>query len=360
KTATLTAAGEASFGAITYTEADAGKTYTYTITENGFGDGWTGTGDVTATVVVEDNGNGTLKTTVTYNNDDTITNTYKAEGEAEIEVIKELEGSDWPEGETLTLTLTGEGGTLPETRTVELTAAGTATFDPISYTEADAGKTYTYTITEDGFGPGWTGSGSVTATVEVTDNGDGTLSTDITYSPEDATIINTYKPLPTWIDPPVKKIVNGDPPPTAETFNFTMTAGSDDTPMPDGKKGGTKSMSIKGAGEKEFGVIEYTEPGTYTYTITELAGSNKNYTYDSTSYTITVEVTDEGGQLVATVTGGENEAGLVTFTNTYRKPPTPPKPPVVPKTGDDTPQTGMLFLLGAALLGYGVYRRRKA
>ena len=46
---------------------------------------------------------------------------------------------------------------MPAETSKVLTAAGTADFGNISYTEADAGRTYTYTITEttDGFGEGW-------------------------------------------------------------------------------------------------------------------------------------------------------------------------------------------------------------
>ena len=92
------------------------------------------------------------------------------------------------------MTLSGEGGTLPESKTVTLTEAGTVAFDAITYDESDAGQTYTYTISEDGFGGNWSSSGKVTATVEVTDNGDGTLATAITYAPKDKTITNKYTP----------------------------------------------------------------------------------------------------------------------------------------------------------------------
>jgi hypothetical protein len=191
-TATLSAAGDVTFGPIELDESDAGKTYTYTVSEDGFGGAWTGSGPVTATVVVTDNGDGTLTADVSYSPEDaTITNTYKAEGEAVLEVTKAIAGAAWPEGETITMTLSGTGGTLPAEKTVTLTSGSKATFGAIKYTEADAGKTYTYTISEDGFGTGWSSSGDVTATVKVTDNGDGTLATEVTYSPESDIITNT-------------------------------------------------------------------------------------------------------------------------------------------------------------------------
>ena len=51
---------------------------------------------------------------------------------------------------------------MPKTTTVTLTAAGKAEFGPIDYDESDIGKIYTYTISEDGFGGAWSGSGDIT------------------------------------------------------------------------------------------------------------------------------------------------------------------------------------------------------
>lgn len=55
------------------------------------------------------------------------------------------------------------------------------------------------------------------------------------------------------------------------------------------------------SGKIKFDDIEYTEEGTYTYTITEVAGSDKHISYDKTVRTITVVVTlDDNFNLVAT------------------------------------------------------------
>ena len=103
----------------------------------------------------------------------------------------------WPSGATATFTVTAAEGTpMPENTSVTLTEAGTATFGPINYTEAHAGKTYEYTITESGsnFPNGWSASpASITATVAVTDKGDGTLETTVTYDPSNKKITNKYK-----------------------------------------------------------------------------------------------------------------------------------------------------------------------
>ena len=309
-TATLSAAGEVSFGPIAYSNTDAGKTYTYTISEDGFGDGWTGSGEITATVAVTDNGDGTLGTTVTYSPENaTITNTYVAEGEAVIEVTKELSGAAWPAGKTLTFTLSGEGGTLPETKTVELTAAGKATFGAITYNESDIGKTYTYTISEDGFGAGWTGSGSITARVAVTDNGDGTLATEVTYTPDTATITNTYNAEGEASIVVTKKLV-GTTWPTGKTLTFTL-AGAGGAPMPT-----SATATLSAEGNVTFGPIAYDESDagkTYTYTISE-DGFGTGWTGSGT-VTANVTVSDKGdGTLETTVTYSPEDAVI---TNTY-------------------------------------------
>ena len=309
-TATLSAAGEVSFGPIAYSNTDAGKTYTYTISEDGFGDGWTGSGEITATVAVTDNGDGTLGTTVTYSPENaTITNTYVAEGEAVIEVTKELSGAAWPAGKTLTFTLSGEGGALPETKTVELTAAGKATFGAITYNESDIGKTYTYTISEDGFGAGWTGSGSITARVAVTDNGDGTLATEVTYTPDTATITNTYNAEGEASIVVTKKLV-GTTWPTGKTLTFTL-AGAGGAPMPT-----SATATLSAEGNVTFGPIAYDEGDvgkTYTYTISE-DGFGTGWTGSGT-VTANVTVSDKGdGTLETTVTYSPEDAVI---TNTY-------------------------------------------
>ncbi len=313
ETRTLTEPGTATFGEITYTEADAGKTYTYTISEDGFGDGWTGSGDITATVVVTDNGNGTLKTEITYSpEDDTITNTYEAEGTAVLKAIKAIEGAGWPENGKITFTLAGEGGTLPETKTVTLTEPGTATFGAITYDESDVGKTYTYTITEDGFGDGWTADPGkvITATVVVSDNGDGTLKTEITYSPTDDTITNVYEAEGEAVLKAVKKVSGAGWP---ENGKITFTLAGEGGTLPE-----TKAITLTEPGTATFGAIKYDESDagkTYTYTITE-DGFGDGWTADPGKViTATVKVTDNGdGTLKTEVTySPEND----TITNVY-------------------------------------------
>gem|GEM_PF-4442306 len=119
-----------------------------------------------------------------------------------------------------------------------------------------------------------------------------------------------------------------------------------------------------------FPSIPFTEAGTYTYTISEVAGSDTNHvTYDSATYQVTVTVTDDNGQLKAEATDDNP-----TFTNTYTPdaPPTPKpddntpmktfvkKVTEMPETGDYTPLLPIALALAGsgAVIAYGMKRRR--
>ncbi len=93
-----------------------------------------------------------------------------------------------------------------------------------------------------------------------------------------------------------KRIVKGNPS-TDETFAFELIPDEDTFPMPEGS-GEFTQLNIVGAGTASFGTWTYTKPGVYTYQIKEVAGSNKDYTYDATVYTITDTVTlNDSGDL---------------------------------------------------------------
>ena len=251
-TATFNEAGTQAidFGKISFIKAG---TYSYKVKETTIsGGGWTCDNteyDVEVTVSVDDNGKLTAEVTKVAK----ITNKYEPTGSVELEATKKISGAAWPEGETITFTLAGEGGTLPETKTAELTAPGTAKFDAITYTEADIDKTYTYTITEDGFGDGWTADPtSITATVKVEDNGDGTLKTTVTYDPADKTITNKYAAEgEETIE--VTKALEGADWPEGKTLTVTL-AGEDGAPMPE-----TTEVKLTAAGKATFGPIAYDE-----------------------------------------------------------------------------------------------------
>ena len=81
-----------------------------------------------------------------------------------------------------------------------------------------------------------------------------------------------------------------------------------------------KDGNVVSTGENEadgtitFKPITYTEAGTYVYTIAEVNSGMAGVTYDTTTYTATVTVVDNGeGQLEASV----SYSGTVTFRNSY-------------------------------------------
>ncbi len=102
---------------------------------------------------------------------------------------------------------------------------------------------------------------------------------------------------------------------------------------------GTKTFTI----ENVLAGITYTEVGNHAYRVIEIKGQVANVTYDRTVYTFNVAVTDNGGQLVATVTDRSNASITdgsyeVTFNNTYHTAPVSldVKKIVDNKSGDDT------------------------
>ncbi len=177
-------------------------------------------------------------------------------------------------------------------------------FAPQIFTEAG---TYYYLIGEiDG---GLTGvdyaANQYMLTVVVTDNGSGALQAsatlkqrtasdaafgaDAAYTDTGVTFTNIYKPLETQLTLEAAKELTGRNLKDGE-FSFVVKQG--DTVV---------STGINDAdGKVAFRPITYTEAGTYTYTITEVNGGLKGVEYDTTSYTVTVEVVDDKGQLEAT------------------------------------------------------------
>jgi len=176
------ASGKVTFAPLTYTLADAGKTFTYTVSEvAGSEKGITYDSKVyDVTVKVTDNGDGTLSADVTGASDLKFTNTYTTnKATAALVATKVLENKDLKADEFSFELKDSDGKVL---QTVKNDAEGKITFAPLTYTLADAGKTFDYTVSEAaGSESGITYDNRVyDVTVKVTDNGDGTLSADVT------------------------------------------------------------------------------------------------------------------------------------------------------------------------------------
>lgn len=111
------------------------------------------------------------------------------------------------------------------------------------------------------------------------------------YSVESAKVENAFK---------VQKKISGRNWTTSDAFTMTLTA-QGETPMPKGAKDGVATIMLsKDVQVGNFGTIEYTKPGTYTYVIAEQTGDETALTFSKATYRATVTVTDDGaGKLSA-------------------------------------------------------------
>lgn len=111
------------------------------------------------------------------------------------------------------------------------------------------------------------------------------------YSVESTKVENAFK---------VQKKISGRNWMTSDAFTMTLTA-QGEAPMPKGVKDGVSTIGLhKDAQVGNFGTIEYTKPGTYTYVITERSGDEAALTFSKATYRATVTVTDNGaGKLSA-------------------------------------------------------------
>jgi pilin isopeptide linkage protein len=104
-------------------------------------------------------------------------------------------------------------------------------------------------------------------------------------------------------------------------------------------KEGSRTLQTKtndASGNVSFDTIEYTSPGTYTYTIEEVKGNDATVTYDTHAARVTVRVTeDSNGNLSASATYDSSSGA--TFNNTAGK--VPPTPTPTPGTPAATPAT---------------------
>lgn len=189
------------FGKIRYTAAG---TYKYEIRENaGNTVGMTYDSHVaTAEVTVTEDGEGKLTANVTKKENGRFTNTYRTElnytAAGGLKLSKSLSGRPMTEGQfTFTVTPADEAsanalGLLPGANNFKSPATAEATVGlidilaghEVKFTQADAGKTFTYTVAEKNDGkPGYTYDDAVrTVTIAVADDGAGTLTATTTVS----------------------------------------------------------------------------------------------------------------------------------------------------------------------------------
>ncbi len=296
-----------------------------------------------------------------------------------VEKTMDTNGHDIPEGyeQTFSFTLTqtegpdGVAEVVEEPQTVELKVtpeegktfkngpvSGTKSFDTVTFKEPG---TYKFTISEvrgDTDPTGYTYDTTeyiVTVVVEDVAAKDGNLQKTVTVEKKvgrftaggpaaaDDTaytfeFTNTYKPVPTEVVLDVKKHIDaaaeqgGYTYPEDTTFTFVLekdlgssgrfsmgevlenqavTLEANDTKP--GVEAGTTEGSVS------FAPLKYEKAGTYKYRIREERGDTAGFTYDSTIWLVTVEVTDNKGRLGAAVTyrNGDSTNDAAEFTNKY-------------------------------------------
>lgn len=313
--------------------------FTLTKREQG-GKALSGEGGSISGTIAKQNADGTLADA----NKLVFTNTYSVKSPVTLTnafwAQKVLQGRDWKDGDSFKIYLRADKGTPMPDGAENAPVSGMKQvvkpvengdkfdFGEIEYTKPG---TYTYLIAEatpsqndaswlPGFGYS---SASYRVTVTVSDNGDGTLSqpavkmeqtyTDDGVSHEDnpikvadkiAKITNTYHPKETSVTLKAKKRFTGGEL-AGNDFTFQLLDN-------DGKE--LQAVQNDKDGKVAFAAIDYATPGDHDYAIREVAGNDSTVVYDAKDVKVHVKVTDEKGELRATVTY-DGEKAVPTFTN---------------------------------------------
>ena len=327
--------------------APRSHTFTYTVTESGTAPGVTNDANTARKVsyTVTDDGAGHLSVKRDGGDgaDFTFTNTYSvtptdSSVTDQVTTVKRLTGRDLAAGE-FTFELLEDGVTVASGTN---DASGNVTLSPIRY---EAPGTHTYTLREAcpnalGLYKGVTYDGTTyTVVTTVSDNGDGTLTAThkLEGTTESAGFTNKYHAMPTQVSIGAIKVLEGRELKKDE-FSFKLVGEDIES-----------TVTNDADGKINFDKFEYSEPGTYVYTISEVKGDEAGMTYDKSVFTATVNVVDDGeGNLKANVafTKGDKSVEGIVFNNTYKKPETPvPTPdPGTPKTVTNIVKTVKGFL----------------
>lgn len=314
----------------------------------------------TIETAITDNGDGTLKaehvlkdakgaTSATFENSYSVT---PADADLDFDLSKVISGRDWTDGDEFSFTITApDGAPLPDPATVTVSkhdakdGIAAIKFGKIRYT---ATGTYKYEIRENaGSTVGMTYDAHVaTAEVTVTENGDGTLTANVTKK-ENGRFTNTYRTELNYTAAGglwLSKYLDGRPM-TEGQFTFTVTPADDASASALGLLPGANSFKSPAAAEATVGLIDilagheviFTQADagkTFTYTVAEKNDGQPGYTYDDAVRTVTIAIADDtAGTLTATTTvsggpegthetvhkSGENkvEKALVPFHNSY-------------------------------------------
>ena len=244
------------------------------------------------------------------------TNVYNTTAaEVDLTFTKTLTGRDMQAGE-FTYHLVVDGGQDDGELVAEITntaanagAAATMVIENLKFSEAG---TYNYRLVEvipveavNGFLNGVQYDNTeYSIKVVVTDNGSGAMEavttvdgTALSSAAIEFKNVYTTKNTQVSLGGVTKALIGRDMQAGEPSFKFTLTDNVTNVVT----NGETKTLGTSGnAVAVVFDNITYTEAGTYSYTLAEVAGSKGGVTYSTDKYLVTVVVTDDGaGNLVA-------------------------------------------------------------
>lgn len=269
------------------------------------------------------------------------TNSYSVKSSVTLTGIKakkKFTGREWTSADSFELCLRAADGTpMPDGATAApvagmkqvektVTSAEEFSFGEIKYERPGE---YTYYIAETTpakSDPSWLGGVSYSSaeykvTVTVKDDGKGNLTepvvkmeqiykddgtaTSQVIDDQIAVITNTYRPKETSVTLKATK-----------RFTGGELAGNDFTfQLLDGDGSVVQTVQNEKDGKVAFAAIDYATPGDHDYTIKEVKGADSTVVYDAKGVKVHVKVTDEKGEMKATVTY-DGEKAVPTFTNT--------------------------------------------
>lgn len=247
-------------------------------------------------------------------------NTYSASGEGEISVQKDLQGRDWTDSDKFTFTISAADGTpMPENTSITIMKADTnhiKSFGKITFKKAG---TYTYTVkeTHGGFGGMTYDTSNHKVTISVIDDGKGHLvAAPNSQISQAVKITNTYATGGRAVIQAIKKLEDGDTWPEGGKVTFTLTALTDDAPMPSPSE---RTRILTGPGTVSFGTISLKKEHdgkTYQYKVAETAEGFGGGWSKSDDITVTLTAKDNGaGKMSATLTYSPTD---YTITNSYK------------------------------------------
>ena len=219
-----------------------------------------------------------------------------------------------------------------------------------TFIQADSGKSFEFTVKEviptgavqdqatglwyvEGSGVCYDGANH-TVVVAVSDNGAGQLGVTTRVDGQETNVVSFANAYRAWnvsfdtANAQLKKVLQGRDWIDNDSFEFTITA-LDGAPMPKRDGADVSTVTLKSAGSKDgepvsfdFGQIEFTSDmvkdapdhkRTFTYEVTETAGTLPGIHYSDNKAVIKVTVSDNGqGKLVASATTQNG-----TFVNRY-------------------------------------------